>query len=137
MESTCCASHGPSDTTEKVLCGSAAPVTRTVFKVSRVQLQPIRLALKQLILFQGYLFSVNIFQRMQADGITCKAIVLVLQEKQQHLESIQKLPTRDKTRACIFNRNKLNSSKNKTLGIFQRLLRCVNLCENLKYIHFP
>lgn len=36
---------------------------------------------------------VNIFQRMQADGITCKAIVLVFQETQQHLESIQKVPT--------------------------------------------
>lgn len=58
-----------------------------------LQLQPLWSALKQLILFQGYLFSVNTFQRMQADGITCKAIVLVFQETQQHLESIQKIPT--------------------------------------------
>lgn len=87
------ASHSLSDTTEKLLCGSSAPVTAKAFTVLKVQLQLIRSVLKELILFQGYLFSVNIFQRMQADGIACKAIVLVFQETQQHLESFQNLPT--------------------------------------------
>lgn len=93
MESTCCASHGLSDTTEKLLCGSSGPVTAKVFTALKVQLQPMWSALKELILFQGYLLSVNIFQRMQADGITSKAIVLVFQETQQHLEIFQNLPT--------------------------------------------
>lgn len=93
MESTCCAMHGPSGTAEKLLCGSAALVTARVFTALGVWLLPLWSALKQSILFQDHLFSVNIFQRMQADGITCKAIVLVFQETQQHLESIQKVPT--------------------------------------------
>lgn len=113
-----------------------APITAKVFTVLGVQLQLIWSASKQLILFQGYWLSVNIFQKMQADGITGKAIVLVCHETEQHLESIQKLPSNriNAEPVCL---TEITTSTNKILHIFKRLLRCLNLYGNFKHMSFP